>query len=76
MSKPISWNYLKKADIDAMISHFTVVNWPEIFFINDIGTCVGQFYDVIDKCFDLYLSTFVAGGPDVKYPWFDRELRD
>jgi hypothetical protein len=61
MSKRISRFNFKKADIDAMISHLFVVNRPGVFLINDIETCVGQFYDVIDKCFDLYVPKFVAG---------------
>jgi hypothetical protein len=54
----------------------TVVNWPDVFLVN-IETCVGQFYDVIDECFDLYVSKLVTGGgPGLKYPWFDREVRN
>jgi hypothetical protein len=43
-----------------MIGHLTVVNWPDV---NDIETCVSQFYDVFDECFDLYVPKFIAGGP-------------
>jgi hypothetical protein len=46
------------ADIDAMISHLTVVNCPGVFLVNGIETCVGQFYDIINKCFDLYITKF------------------
>jgi hypothetical protein len=76
MSRCISRFDFKRADIDAMISHHTVVNWPDVFLVNDIETCVGQLYDVIDKCFDLYVPEFFIGGPDVKYPWLDRDLRN
>jgi hypothetical protein len=76
MGKRISRFDFKRANIDAMISHLAVVNWPDVFLVNDIETFVGQFYYVIDECFDLYVLKFVAGGPDVKNPWFDRELRN
>jgi hypothetical protein len=76
MSKCISRFEFKKADIDAMISHLSVVNRPDVFLFNDIETCVGQIYHVIVKFFDLYVPKFVAGGTDVKFPWLDRELRN
>jgi hypothetical protein len=67
MSKPIKRFDFKMVDIDAMISHLTVVNWPDVFLVNEIKACVGQFYDVIEECFDLYVPKFVFGGPDVKF---------
>jgi hypothetical protein len=48
-----------------MIMHLTIVHWYDIFLVNDIETCVGQFYDVLDECFDLTWC-----------PWVDRELRN
>jgi hypothetical protein len=52
-SKCITRSDFKRADIDAMIMHLTIVHWYDIFLVNDIETCVGQFYDVLDECFDL-----------------------
>jgi hypothetical protein len=68
ISKRISQFDFKRAGIVAMISYVTVVNWPDVFLVNDIETFVGQFNDVIDQCCDLYVPKFVGGGSDVKYP--------
>jgi hypothetical protein len=68
MSECINRFDFKRSDIDAMVSHLTVVNCPGVFIVNGIETCVGQFYDEVSK--------FVAGGPPVKYPWLNRELRN
>jgi Reverse transcriptase (RNA-dependent DNA polymerase) len=76
MSKRISRFDFKKADVDAMTEYLSHINWSDLFAVNDIDTCVAKFYDAMNGCFELYVPKFVAGGPNARYPWFDRELRN
>jgi hypothetical protein len=76
MSKRISRFDFKKANAEAMIESLSHVDWLNLFAVNDIDMCVAKFYDLMNECFELHVPKFVAGGSNIKYPWFDRELRN